>query len=243
MIVKYRIKSKLDRKAMANILFCLYLCIPFMKFLCDVVLNDFGLTEFSRPISLMIVYIPLLFAMMEWKKMRPLDFLAILLSILFSFLFTIIIHPEYEYWYTREFYGVWDYVLRPDNGLYIYLFIRLVDDPKEILKCVKLSAWPIYFYMGFRLMKALQQGYWLEEGSKGQAIHMPYNLSFGYDLLLFTLVFLYSALEERKATDYFGAAVGLLMILIGGSRGPMLNIAIFLSYIFVSNCKIQKRSS
>ena len=52
-------------------------------------------------------------------------------------------------------------------------------------------------------------------------------MSFGYQVLLFTLVFLSDALNEKKWTDVVFASAGILMILLHGSRGAILCIGIF----------------
>lgn len=220
----------------------LYMCIPVLTFAFRFVLSKVGLASFAVPIVLTIVYFPLIICCFISKKFIVKDFI-VLLAFLTAFLgVTILVHPEYEPWYSRSDLGVWNYVLRPDNGLYIYLFLRLVNDPKKILKYIKLSALPMYLYFGYRLIMALRRGYWDQEDANGQTIKMAYNLSFGYDVLIFDLVFLYEALEKKKMFDWIGAGIGLLMIMLGGSRGPFLNIAIFFAlYILIKVEKSKKK--
>ena len=129
---------------------------------------------------------------------------------------------------------MWNYVLRPDNGLFIYLFIRLVDNPRKIKDTIRYSGWVMYIYFGIRILGFLRRGYWIDISNTGFERHMSYNLSLGYDVLLFVLTFIYCALEDKKKSDLIGAFIGIAIILIGGSRGPFLDIAIFfIIYILI----------
>lgn len=234
MKLRLRRIKRLSGDALAELLLCAYLCIPFIRFVANAVLSRVGLGSLSLLLALTILYAPLLFLTIRSRKFRSKDFSLLFTFIVLFFFFSFLLHPEYEYWYTRAYYGVWDYVLRPDNGLYIYLFIRLVNDPERILKCVRYSAWPMYLYFGYRLIGALRQGYWVGENSVGESVHMAYNLSFGYDILLFVLAFFYAALEDKKVIDWVGTIIGFVLILTGGSRGPILDVAIFgILYIFL----------
>ena len=72
------------------------------------------------------------------RKYFKIDFVALYILILFFFGITFLFHPEYEYFYTRETYGIWDHVLKPYRGIYAYLFIRLIGEPEQILKCMRI---------------------------------------------------------------------------------------------------------
>ena len=186
-----------------------------------------------------------LFLILCLKKRRLLvpDFWLMFFLIAIFFAFSYLAHPENAYWFEREDYGALNYVFRPDNGLFIYLFIRLINDPNRILKTVKLAGWPMYLYYGRQLMQAVARGYWIDTDNRGYEIHMSYNLSLGYNALIFVLVFLYCALEEKKPLDWIGAAVGLFIILAGGSRGPFLDIGIFfLIYILLKMARSRKKT-
>lgn len=225
-------KFVISKDAIALFLFVAFYMMPFLEWI-------FGKFFESRTISLWMVlaliYLPTFFLIVSNKKYFIVDFFLLLTIVILFFGITYIVHDEYEYVYSRKFYGVWDYVLRPDNGLYAYLFIRLVNNPKSLLSGLRISGFIMYFYSALKLYIALNRGYWLEENYMGNAIQLSYNLNFGYDLLLFVCCFLYCALRYKRKIDAIMFVVGFVMILLGGSRGPVLDIAIFgMIYILIA---------
>ena len=225
---------------LADLFFFAYMCIPLLELVFSKILSYAGLMEYGPMIALPVAYIPLvlLFAgfMITGKPIRDFipEFWLLLIAIILWFAVTYLLHPEYEYWYFRETYGIWDYVLRPSNGLFIYLAIRLINDPDRILNVLRYSGFFMYLYYGRILLQSLAQGYWTDSSNKGFDIRMSYSLSFGYNVLIFALAFLYAGLERRSLIDLGFGGIGVVMILLGGSRGPILDIAIFvLLYMFI----------
>ena len=178
-----------------------YLCIPLIIFVFEELLSFIGLAEYDVLITLLLIYGIFFLLCIFKRRLLVLDFWIIYILITMFFAISYLLYPEYDYFYTRTDYGVWHYILRPDNGIMIYLFLRLVDDPKEILKTVKFSGWFMYFYYGLLIASALTRGYWVDTSNYGYEIHMSYNLSLGYNILLFPLAYLYSALEEKNIFD------------------------------------------
>lgn len=211
--------------------FIIYLCNPFVTRIFAWVLSWFGVSSLANLLTWLTIYYPifllLVYSFIKNKKVLVPDFFILLFGIIFFLGITIAIHPEYEYWFTRPTYGVWDYVLSPVNGIYVYFFVRLLNDPEKIIKDLKISAWFMYVYFAVQLRKALTVGYWVVLDSEGKTAHFSYDLGFGYSVLLYVLVFLYLAITKRKISDIIGAACGIVMILLGGSRGPFLDIALF----------------
>ena len=224
-------QTKITLNQMLDFSLIVFLCFPAFVFAINYFMRFVGLDGIGRTLSLMLVYVPLIFVAVRRKRVIY-DFWVIWVAVVLFFLLTYIIHPEYEPWYTREEYGVLDYVLMPQNGLYIYLLLRHVNDPKRILRFVRLSSWPMYLYYALQIEKASERGYWIDYSNYGYEIHLSYNLSLGYSVLLFVLAFLYCALENKKVYDWIGAATGMALILLAGSRGPILDIIIFLILYF-----------
>lgn len=220
-----------------NIMLFVYLCIPAEV----LVFTKIGLSySASLYLTLFVLYgLYFSYCIYVHKLLAP-DFWLLLFLVSCFFLVSFLFHPEYKFWYTRPEYGVWEYVLRPDNGLYIYLFLRVINKPKEILKSIRYSALVMYAYYGIAIVRAVNRGYWIDTTNTGSEIHIAYNLSIGYHLLLFTLVYIYCALENKKIIDVAGAVLGTIMILVAGSRGPFLDIGIFFiiyTLVRISNSK------
>lgn len=227
-------KLRIRKDTISELILFLYLTIPVLNAVFSIVLSPVGLGDYYRffPIGLILLLYLALCA--QKKTILVPDFWVIYIVVVIFFAITYLFHPEYEYWYKRSDYGVLNYVLRPDNGIFLYLFVRLVNDPKRIIKTIKASAWPIYLWYGLQVMQAVSRGYWIDTSNRGYEIHMSYNLSLGYNTLIFVLAFIYSALEERKRMDIIGSAIGLIIILVAGSRGPFLDIGIFfIIYIMI----------
>lgn len=212
---------------MAMVLFALFYAMPFLKWAVENIMGLLSLEQYARLMLLVVIYL-LCFALciINHKYIIP-DFLGLLLIVVAFFCITFLIHPEYEYVYTREYYGVLPYVLRPDNGLYAYLFVRMVGTPKNLMKGLRLSGYLMMAYSVLLLYFSLRRGYWLGESSTGETIKLSYDLNFGYNLLLPVCTFLCGGLRNKRVPDLLIAAIGVVMILLGGARGPLLGIIIF----------------
>lgn len=218
---------RLTSRDLALCAFIMFVCSPFINRCFAYVGSFVGLNHLSNMFTIIVIYLPVLWLMLMSPKYLKWDFWVFLLAVVAFFIVTYLIHPEYEYWYTRDPYGVWDYVLRPDNGIYIILFIRLVDDPKDLMKGLKIAGFVMCAFYAYELMEALNVGYWVQTDSRGEIIYLSYNLTFGYDVSLFALYYLYLALTEKRLWQWAMAGAAIAMILAGGSRGPLICIAVF----------------
>ena len=90
------------------------------------VLRFVGLESYAFIFTIVVIYLPLLLVSLASNKIYAHEFFILLFILIFLFIITYLIHPDYEEWYTRDNYGVWDYVLRPDNGIYVFLFFMLI---------------------------------------------------------------------------------------------------------------------
>ena len=233
-------KKRLNIGRLYDLSLVLFLCFPSVVYVLRFVLRPFGIESMASMFALLLVYLPVLLGLTKKKKIE-IDFCIIWFVVVFFFLITLAVHPEYLPWYSRKEYGVLEYVLRPDNGLYIYLLIRLVNDPNRIIKCIRISSLPMYVYYVIQIRKALSVGYWIDTSNRGYEIHLSYNLSIGYNVLLFTLTFLFCAFKEKKMIDWIGAAAGVAIILVAGSRGPILDIIIFVVIYYIIKLKDRKK--
>ena len=223
--------------------FVMYLCVDFARVIFQKAFGLVGLSSFASVFCYLCICLPLVIACLCSRKIIAADFWALFTFLVLFFLATILIHPDYEYWYTRYYYGVWDYVFRPDNGLYIYLFIRLLNDPRRILKYLRISAYIMIIYFGYRLIPFLRNGYWTLTYADGTIHQVAYNLEYGYDMLLYVLGLLYCALTEKRVTDWAMTVIGVVFIMLGGSRGPFLCFTVFLALYFgLSIAKSRKRA-
>lgn len=162
------------------------------------------------------------------RKYIKLDFWILFSIIVSLFGLTLFLRPDMLYWYTRTTYGALDYVFFPNEAIYGYLFIRLIDDPKRLFRNLKISSWLMYLYFFYQIYAATKRGYWIGVSKTTAQAEMSYSVAFGYQVMLYTLPFLYDALLKKNKWDILGAAIGLYMMLTQGSRGPFLFLCVFL---------------
>ena len=197
----------------------------------------------SRSMNMAIMVLPLLPVLLicfkNPRKYVKWDFVFLFFGVVIFFGFTLLLHPDYKFYYNRSSFGVWDHVLKPGSGIYAYLFIRLIGEPKRIMKCMRTSGWllmPYFIYQVYR-------GEWTTVGATGYNTESSYSVAFGYSVLVYVLIFLYSALKEKKIAYYAAALINTGLILLGGSLGPILFIGLFaVLYVLLYTKNSRKRA-
>lgn len=228
---------KVNSEKIAEFAVVMYFAYPFFRTLCGWIFR--GNSLLATTVALLAVYLPvfLLYVAKPRKYLKP-DVILLYLWLGFFLYCSATIHPEYQYYYDRPDYGVWDHILIPYRGIYAYLFVRMLDDPDKILNCIRRAGVLMLFQFGYQIMLYYRRGYWYGVTGLVEA-EMSYSVSFGYEVLPFALVFLYMALKEKKALDITASLLCIFMILAGGSRGPVLFIGLF----FVLYVSIQLKHS
>ena len=183
----------------------------------------------TKTLSTFTVYLPLMLAcIVAPRKYIKTDFLLLWILVCLAFLLSWLVHSEYDYWYFRSDYGVWDYVLSFTNAFYSYLFIRLINDPEKIKKYLKISGWLMLLWFAYQFMQYFIRGYWYGvQGMDGSA-EMQNSVSIGYKTLFFALLFMYDALQKKQLTDIAASGIYPAVVLIAGSRGPLLFMGVFI---------------
>lgn len=225
---RIKISCKITLDTLIDISFILFFSSGFVRLISNSVLNRINLEIISTPVIVLVIYTPLILACIcNSPKYVKKDFLILYIFLLLFFLLTYIIHPEYAPYYGRKGYGIWDYVFLPYKGLYAYLFVRLIDNPKRFIRNFKIAGWLSYIYFFYQISLYFRRGYWYGvQGNNGQA-ELSYSVSFGYEILPFALFFFYNALKYKKNEDIISTVIATLLILGGGSRGPILFYGVF----------------
>ncbi len=129
------------------------------------------------------------------------------------------------------------YVFFPDNQLYIEMYFknlinifpaffiaRSIRNSEIFLKILYKTAYLLLFlgiiYFLFYSMKEINR-------NKG------YDMVFGYELCIGVLFLLNKYIKEKNIYDFIFSLTGIIMILIRGSRGPVLVIGVFLIIKFL----------
>lgn len=184
--------------------------------------------EYGLWAALIVLYVPTF--LLCWRNHRKelKEFAALLLGILAFWGITYLFHPEYGSYYFREQYGVLPYVLRPDCGIYAFLFVRLANDPEKIKHGLRYSGYIMYAFSLLELLMALNRGYWMEQDYLGHELRWSYSLNFGFTLVIFVCFFLHYGITNKSIRDLLLSFLGMGMILLGGSRAAFVNVGIFI---------------
>lgn len=234
--------TKISADTLADMAFIFFFSNSFISLIFEKIYSPFGLSVLINGSSVFVVYLPLMLLFMVRKGRKiPLDFFALLISLGCFFALTWLIHPEYTPWFLQESYGVWDYVFFPLEGLYAYLFVRLIEDPKRIFRNMRISGWIMYVYFFIQISFSLRRGYWYGVSADSATVKSSYSVAFGYNVLLYAIVFFYEAMMHKRPSDILASVIGLFMILSYGSRGPVLFIGVFLMLLCFTQLKDSKK--
>ena len=211
------------------------LCIIFLVYFCSDIVSAAVLRLLGQQAMLyaylilffipFIVYVP---AHLDRVK-APLAVFAI---VAFLFFLTFLFHPEYAPWFTHELYGVIPSFVFPYSAIWAFLVIWIEKNDKELLNHLFLACWLLFFFYSLQFIAARVRGGWVQINAYKEVVQEKYNLEFGYNMV-FPTAFMgaYGCLKGKKLY-YIPYTLGVLMILIGGSRGAAIwPIALFLLII------------
>ena len=158
-----------------------------------------GASRFSTFLCLLIIYTPVFIGIILYpKKFIKFDFILLLSFVICFFLLSLLFHPDYDYFYLRSGYGVWDHVLVPYRGIYAYYFVRLLSDqPIKLTTSIKAAGLAMMMYFIYSIYAAHMRGYWLGVVGDNGAAHLTYSVEFGYKVLPFCILFLNEGFKKK----------------------------------------------
>jgi hypothetical protein len=184
---------------------------------------------------ILLMYFPLILSLVLRRKSNGylIRFLICLGLVAAIFFVTYLIHPEYSYWFFESSYPIGTRIFRPNQYLYAFLFVSAVDDPDELIKYMKVVAYILLAYYSYRLLRASMLGYWITTTTAQGPTRTSYDLNYGYDHLIVLTTFICCAFREKKIYYFILAGISLVEILLGGSRGPLISVAILLLIMYL----------
>lgn len=187
----------------------------------------------NRPVAGMIIYIPLLVYMIVERKIPWKYFHWVFLACAAFFAGTLMLHPDYMPWYTREDYGVMYAVLSPDHGaVWAFLMMEICQNKKRMWKNIKWIAFFTALYSLYRMYVASVVGYWGSYDMYGNIRETNYSLDFGYDMIFVLLVSFVCYCYSKKAVFLVIDLLTAFLALRYGSRGAFLCVIVFLALFF-----------
>ena len=162
-------------------------------------------------------------------------FFAIYIAVVLMFLYVYIDKPEMRYFITRADYGL-PRVLYPDSAIFAFLFFSLCSSIEELFEVVKKFVFIDFGYLLlFQFIPAYINGGWSDISYDGTMVLRSYSLSFGYNMLLPAIFFLYLYLKGKKICYLVLSCICIALIFTNGSRGALLMLALFIGLMTISN--------
>ncbi len=207
------------------------------------ILSVVNMQQLAEYILSFLIIVPLLLHFVLTSKPVGKYFVLFLGSCAIFFGITYMMHPEYKHWFTRDSFGVWDSIFRPDRGaIWGIFFIEASKTPERIWKNFKITSVFVFLYNLYLWFKAKSQGYWSYINASGIEEHRSYSLDFGYSMAFVLLVVLYAYMFERKKWQLIFSVVLLALIFDTGSRGSLLVVFVFAAFFFIdSKWKMRQR--
>lgn len=227
------VRFTISKQMLANLCFLMFFASDTISFCTTRLFRLYGWEDSAWILTSIIIYFPLLLMpLASGERRRTRDFLILWAMALLAFGMTIMVHPEYEAWFHHPLYGVFNYIFRPDRALYAYFMVRMVNDPKQLLQNLKFVSNILAVYGLYKFANAMQVGSWLTLTANGFE-ELSYSMSFGYDMMLPSMVFLYYAMRDKKLWHWALSIMCILMILVAGSRAPLLWILVFFTVMLI----------
>ena len=146
-------------------------------------------------------------------------------TITLLFILTVLLHPDYWPWIFEKSYGIQVQFFRLKGGIWAFLVLLLCTDRKQLMRDLTIAVWLFFFYLFFKYITALRQGYWIDYGPRYEERHQAYSLGYGYDMLFPCAFFACQAVLNKKWLYWLPFALSTFLILTGGSRGAIVFVA------------------
>lgn len=198
---------------------------------------------YSSYIPLIVLLILFILCFFLSKITNTLDFIVLFICIILIFAITYAVFPEYHIWFADDNWGLKYRIFRIDRGIYAYLFIRIISNPKAILENLKIIGWIKFLFGVYLAIGTIQRGFWNLRAADGITIQESgYNMSFGYTMAFVSVIFLYFLLSEKKKWYLIPLTISLLFILAWGSRGALLPVITYMIiHIITSGVRLTKK--
>lgn len=219
-----------SRATLLNLTTILWFCGTPLRAVLSRLLYLVGLSDHVQLVAGIVIYLPLfLYSVLYRELPRCRTFVTVFLVVVATFAVTYLVHPEYEYWFIRDNYGVAYTIFSPDRGaLWALLMVEISMSTGNLWRTLKAVALIQFLYGLFSVYQAMQNGgSWSYIDYQGETSSRDYSLEFGYNMIFVALVCLAMFLKEKKKLPLIPFVVCVLLVLEYGPRGSFLCLFVF----------------
>ena len=144
---------------------------------------------------------------------------------------TYLIHPEYSEWFSHQTYGIAHAFLNPSWGIWAFAVVWLVRYDKDLYSYLRISVWLLFVFLVLEFAMANHRGYWAVLDLDGSTKISEYDMEFGYNMLFPVSFFGTEAVLKKKPGFLLPWLIGFILILLGGSRGPVVWIPVIFIFL------------
>ncbi|MCH1982908.1 O-antigen ligase family protein [Ruminococcus sp. OA3] len=233
---KIKTSIKVNSQTLLSFSIIVFFSSSFFRLLISKLLGALATDSLQNFIVAVLVFVPVLLVIIKYvvsKTRFNVSFLALFVAVCFFVYFSVLANSNLQYWVDREIYGAWDTVFRLDQGgIYAYLLISLLINKERLYYSLKWIGIFDFILVSYQFFNARRLGYWVGMTSTGELGQIDYSLDFGYMAVFVFIIFLTCFLLEKRKVYLLPVVITLVMTLLGGSRGPMLVIVIYLTFYF-----------
>lgn len=215
-----------------------------MFFLLLPVLRDFVFSHIPLGYYLMDVILVVMIGFCAFANQRNMseyiDIIVLYLVIFLLFAFKFLGDSSMGVWLTREF-GVRHMFIM--GGIFGYGVIRIQKNVNRMLVTMRWAGIILGVYYAYKSLEVLRNGFW-RYYQFGQYWQSTSNMSWSYGVLLAICLLSIFLLIDKKVIVVVPMAIGLLGIMVYGSRGTVVSLAlgVLLTVLFVNEGKLKTRN-
>lgn len=218
-------EKQFSNEILIDLTVILWFCNAPLKSIVYIPLSILGIDGLTIAVAAFITFVPLFLYLLLEKRLPCKYFLCLYVVVALLFAITLSAHPEYEYWYNRDIYGIAYTIFRPDHGaLWAVLMVELCGSYKRLFKNITIVAIVIFFHSLYLAYAATTTGYWTYFSDSGEVAQRSYDLDFGYNMAFVAIIAMIHALRDRRKTLWIVVIFCVLLDLRFGSRGSLICI-------------------
>ncbi len=226
----HKMRLRISQEAVYSWLLIITISRPAVGFVLRKVLSLVGLSFIYSYVLAAIMLIPvfIIFVKTFNHSRNQIQFLGIYLVFVLYFFINLVIHPSYEMYYFRDVFGIDEVFFGITRGsIWCLLAFVSAKDPQKVMRALRIAAYIMFLYSIYELIQARRVGYWETYNARGVMTQYNYSLTYGYQVIFCTIVFLYYYFNKKSIIDLTCSIISLVFVIMEGSRGSLICLFMF----------------